>query len=101
MLGELLTRLLGRAGVDEVENLLSDAPHGVDFDAVVTTVALPDSIHAGLVLALPGGDANEGTALLRMDGHEEVVDVDGLSSILRLLDERVPGERPRAVVADA
>lgn len=109
MLGELLTRLLGRAGVDEVVNLLSDAaeqpeqPGALDFDAVVTTIALPDSVHADIVLSLPGGDANRGTATLRTRGqaHEEVVDIDGLTAILRLLDERLPGDRRRADAASA
>lgn len=96
MLGELLTRLISRAGVDEVVNLLSDAPEELDFDAVVTTIALPDEVHADIVLTLPGGDANEGTATLHIGAHEERVDVDSYTAILRLLDEKVPGDHPRA-----
>jgi hypothetical protein len=96
MLGDLLTRLLARAGVDEVVDLLKGAPDDLDFDAVVTTIALPDTVHAGLVLELPGTDDNRGPARLRWGGQEEVVEVDSLTVLLRLLDERVPGDRPRA-----
>lgn len=96
MLGELLTRLLGRAGVDEVVNLLDDLPDDLDFDAVVTTIALPDALHAGIVLQLPGNDESDEPATVRMGGRAERVDLDGVTAILRLLDERLPGAHPRA-----
>lgn len=95
ILGDLLARLLARTGVDEVVDLLHGTPENLSFDAVVTTIALPDTVQAGLVLELPATCDNSGSARLRVDGQEEEVDVSGLHAILRLLDERVPGARPR------
>lgn len=95
ILGDLLARLLERTGVDEVVDLLGGLPDDLDFDAVVTTIALPDGVHAGVVLKLPRTSDNSGPAVLRVDGRESVVDVDGLAAILRLLDEQVPGARSR------
>lgn len=100
ILGDLLARLLERTGVDEVVDLLGGLPEDLDFDAVVTTIALPDSVHAGVVLKLPRTSDNSGPAVLRVDGRESVVDVDGLAAILRLLDEQVPGARRRLTEAD-
>jgi len=96
MLGDLLGRLLARAGVDEVVDLLHGLPDDTDFDAVVTTIALPDSVHAEVVLELPATSDNTGPARIRWRGHEEVIEVDSLSELLRVLDEHVPGARPRA-----
>jgi hypothetical protein len=96
MLGELLTRLLGRAGVDEVVNLLEAVPEDLDFDAVVTTIALPDTLHAGIVLELPGNDEAAAPATMHIGGRAEPVALDGVTAILRLLDERLPGAHPRA-----
>ena len=96
ILGDLLARLLERAGVDDVVDLLSGAPDDLDFDAVVTTIKLPDGVHAGVVLELPNTSGNTGPARLRVDGQESVVDVDGLAALLKLLDEQVPGHHPRS-----
>jgi hypothetical protein len=99
MLGDLLARMLARAGVDEVVDLLHGTPEDLDFDAVVTTISLPDAVHADVVLELPASDDNRGPARIRWAGREEVVAVDSLAELLRLLDERVPGDRPRAAAS--
>lgn len=96
ILGDLLARLLERTGVDDVVDLRNGVvPDNLDFDAVVTTIALPDGVQAGVVLELPATDDNSGTARLRVDGNDTIVDIDGLAAILRLLDEQVPGHHPR------
>jgi hypothetical protein len=99
ILGDLLARLLERVGVDEVVDLLDAAGSangdGLELDAVVTTIALPDTVHADVVLSLPASSGGEGPAVLRVGGRESVIDVDGLAAILRLLDEQVPAVRPR------
>jgi hypothetical protein len=99
ILGDLLARLLARAGVDDVVDLLHEAPDELDFDAVVTTITLSDSVHADLVVELPATSDNTGPATLRWHGHEQVVEVDSLVVLLRVLDEHVPGDHPREQAA--
>lgn len=99
ILGDLLARLLARAGVDEVVDLFHAAPDELDFDAVVTTITLPDSVHADLVVELPATSDNIGPATLRWRGRARTVEVDSLNVLLRLLDEHVPGDHPRAQAA--
>jgi hypothetical protein len=97
MLGEMLARLLDRAGQDEVVRLdPGDAAEAAgDYDAAIVTIHLPDDVHADLVIELPSNDSGTSRGAVIDHDHREVIDLDGTNRLLDVLDERCASPRSR------
>ena len=97
MLGELLTRLLDKAGQDEVVRLDPEGDDDVagDYDAAIVTIRLPDDVRADLVIELPGNDSGSHHGTVIDHDQRETVDLDGTQRLLGLLDERCATDASR------
>ena len=97
MLGELLTKLLDKAGQDEVVRVDPEGDRDLagDYDAAIVTISLPDAVHADLVIQLPGNDSGHHRSTVIDHDQRETIDLDGTNRLLDLLDERCATESSR------
>ena len=97
LLRDALIRILAEVALDEV---FTASKPGQRFDAAVVTGSLPPGVEARLVITLPlqGSGVASGVGRVEVDGGPpQVIPVDGLATIVRLLDEYYPATASRVM----